>query len=443
MTSFLQIKALFFLIILSNSINAQNDIDKILNLQTRPNNRNGYCVQTIFNSLNNSSFYLQDFLDKEIKLSEVGEPDFKLKNGIGTIKTTYIKSIIHGYGNIDVNAYKVYVQYSVFPIDNDFFVEKLDIWGNWESVASIFISYYPTTLNVEYLKNNKSEMTSYYIEDRAVFSSEMVGGRLIGRIKVRSTSGKDYKQFLNDYEIKKQVYNSNLEIEIQDSIKKVEEEKQIEIKKEIERKRIEEEKLKVFLFERKTKIYDFSEINKTGYNNLLTQIQKESNSFLESKNSTSFFITGIIKIDIDTNNVVKYNTESIKTDNQEQLSKLIQNFNNSINVKAQQVNGYFVNSTLTYNINILYQTGQTIFKIDKSHNFIFSEPYPTDMVKNEIENKYQNSDIGKYSVKYEIFSNENIPTSSNITLIKYKKSFKFPYYYFGIAALIAAGLLGL
>ena len=46
----------------------------------------------------------------------------------------------------------------------------------------------------------------------------------------------------------------------------------------MERKRLEEEKLKAFLLERETTIYDFSRISKRDYENLLLQIQDVSNS---------------------------------------------------------------------------------------------------------------------------------------------------------------------
>lgn len=413
-----KIKIFIMLILLSSSLFAQNNIDEILNLQASPNSSEEYCVQTIFNKLNNSSIFFQDFLQKKIQLSEEGESEYKLKNGIGTIKTTYINSFIHSLRNIDINYYMVDIEYSVFPIENDLFVEKLDIWGNWENVAKIFILYYPTTLNIEYLKNNKSEITSYYIEDRAIFSSEMVGGNLIGRIKVRNTSGKDYKKFIKEYEQKKQEFSVKMEIARQDSIKN------------------EEAKLKAFLLERKTKIYTLSELSKTDYNNLLTQIIKESNSFINNTNSLSFYITGTIKINIDTNSVVKFNTESIKSDNQEQLSMLIRNISNSLEVKASKINGYYVNSELSYDVNISYKKGHAFFKIDKSNNLIFSEPQPTDKVKNEIENKYKKSKIGKYEITYEILSNENIPTKSNLTLIKYKKTFKLNYIFIALGLLL-------
>jgi len=178
--------------------------DNLLGLQTRPAD-DGYCVYAIFNKINNSFPYFQDFMQNKMKMSEYGETDYKWNNDILTIKTTYTQSIL--FGDVDASAYLVYVQYSVFEIGKDYFVEKLDIWGNWESVAEIFISYYPTKINIDYLKNNKTEITTRYGSDRAVFSSKTANGRLIGRITVRNEAGKDYKQFIKEYEQKSQPTN--------------------------------------------------------------------------------------------------------------------------------------------------------------------------------------------------------------------------------------------
>ncbi|HOH23030.1 MAG TPA: hypothetical protein PLH70_08395 [Bacteroidales bacterium] len=436
----LKIKVLFLLLILSNALWAQDELDKILHLQRGPGLPNRYCVQTIFNKLDNSSFYFQDFLYKKVGLYLIDD-DFNVKNGKGTIKYTFKKPVA-GFGDIDVNAYRVYVQYTIFTIEDAIFVEKMDIWGHWESIADIFVLYYPSKVKVEYLKNNKSEVTSYFFTDRAVFSSEMLGGRLIGRIKVRSTTGKDHKQFLKDFEIEKQAYYFNIEKERQDSIREAEEMRQIELQKEMERKRLEEEKLKAFLLERETTIYNFSEISKRDYKNLLLQIQDVSNSFISNPHYSSFFISGVIKVEIDTNSVVTIDMDCVDSDSQLQINKLEDLLLNTIKVKAPQINGYFVNSAFTYDINISYQTGEAFFKIDEARNFIFSEPYPTDKVRNEIAMQYRYSEPGKYSVKYEITSNENIPPNSDIVLIDYKKKFKFPFHYIGMFALIVVSYFG-
>jgi len=391
----------------------QDDInDNLLGLQTHPAD-DGYCVYAIFNKLNNSFLYFQDFMQNQMKLSEHGENDCQWKDEILTIQMTYIPPIL--FGDVDANAYKVYVQYSVFVIEKDFFVEKLDIWGNWESVAEIFVSYYPTKINIDYLKNNKTEIVTRYGNDRAVFSSEMANGRFIGRIKVRDEAGKNYKQFINEFELKKQNWKAKLETQRQDSIKQ------------------EEEKLQKFLLERKTKVYNLSENNQKAYDDLISQIQNESDAFLHNTDHpSSFYIKGAIKIEIDTSNVVRFNTEDVTTDAQEQLSKLIEKLATSIKAKAQQINGHLVNSEILFNINISYRTGRAFFKTVQSrelfnyHNdIVFSEPYPADDVQKEIKSKGW-SGIGKYEVKYEVFSSENMQkkynsTKINLTIIKFKR----------------------
>lgn len=159
-------------------------------LQEAPIGRS-YCVQTVDNDLNNSSTYFQEFLSKEIKLSQEGEIKYNLNEGEGTITYTYIRSIINNYNSENPEAYKVYVQYHVKPEGHIFFVEKMDVWGNFADVAKIFIYYYPTTLNREQLKNGQEEITSYYRNDKAVFDTEMQGGNLNARIEVRSINKKN------------------------------------------------------------------------------------------------------------------------------------------------------------------------------------------------------------------------------------------------------------
>ncbi len=196
----------------------------------------------------------------------------------------------------------------------------------------------------------------------------------------------------------------------------------------------------VFLKERKTRVYKLQDINKTEYNNVIDLIQKESNAMIKNGSSSSFSISGMMKVEMDTTGVVKFNTEGMKTDNQAQLDMLLTNLTNVVKVEAQYKNGYAVNSDLTYSFDISVQQGTAMFRIDKSNNLIFSDPYPVEKAKSDIENKYRSGDIGKYSVTYEIASNENTPAKSNITLVKYKKPFKFPTYIVGGVLGIAAAV---
>ena len=242
----IRLQVLVFYILIYNLSFGQNYIDTLLNLQKRPTDIGKYCVQTIFNDINNSSPYFQTFMKRELGLGEDGESEFTMNNGIGTVKFTYINEILFG-DNLDVDAYKVYVEYKLFTMDDELFVEKLDIWGNWENVAKIFISYYPTTINIEYLKNNKTELTSYYGEDKAIFSTEFVNGRMKGKIKVRNFTGKEKNSFKNEYEIVKQEF----------------------ITKKQKKEKEEADKISTFLNERKNKIYSLRDLDYSKFKNIV------------------------------------------------------------------------------------------------------------------------------------------------------------------------------
>jgi len=401
-----------FFMFISTVLIGQEDInvEEILTLQERPNSRYEYCIQTIFNKLNNSSIYLQDFLDKEIGLSTVGEPDYNLDKGVGTIKTTYTKSIIMGHGNIDYDAYKIYVEYKVFPIENDFFVEKLDIWGNWEIVANIFISYYPTTLNIEHLKNNKSEITSYYIGDRAVFSSYFDKGKLKARIKVRSTSEKDYEEFMKEYELKKQ--------------------------KHIEKKKQEQyearQKLQKFLQEREKNIYSLEKINQKEFNNTLSEITdylNESSSYSNDIRSDfniiiNFDTTGQKNIDI------RYNNSS------EIPTSIVRKIEN-IKIEPPKLNSYYVKTSDTTSYELNYSS-EIIYVVKRDDKVKFKGDY-SEKSRTLIKNYLSTKNSGRYSLKLKKVD-LNDSHDSKIQEISYKETIDYKkYLYYG--ALVVGGVI--
>lgn len=152
--------------------------------QSQPNFDNEYIVETIDNDINNSSKYMQDFLSRVIGLSQDGDVVYNMDMGKGTITYTYIKSVIHVKESINKDDYLVKLVYHVESDENSLIVKSLDISGSFELVANIFINYFPTTLNLEQLEY-KQEITSYYVNDRAVFSSTTADGKLKAKISVR------------------------------------------------------------------------------------------------------------------------------------------------------------------------------------------------------------------------------------------------------------------
>lgn len=424
-------------------INAQTEVDKILLLQYEPRFKDEYYVQTTFNKLNNSAKYFQDFLDFELKLCQTGETVYKLNKGVGTITSTYTDCIIHGFGNIDEEAYKIFIQYTVFPIENDLFAEKLDVWGNLEKILKIFINYCPTGINFEHMTNNQSEITSYFLNDRIVFSTEIRNGKQIGRIRVRSTTGDDYKKFIKDYELKKQNYIDNKQIVAQDSLKRDEEKKQIEIRKEIELKKVEQEKLDAFLIQRKNTIFSLAKYNLSSYNKTLNELESQIHNFLLSSNLDQFYIRGELKLQVDTNFIKTINSDFVNTDHQAYLNQLTNILIEATAIEPVSLNGYYVNTEMPFFMNISYRSATTTFKIDNARQFVFHDLQLSENLKMEIEKAYRNSARGKYTVKYEIFRNEKKPTVYKFELVEVKKQMHIPVFIFGIFTLILIGAFSL
>jgi len=386
---------LLFSITVTTLLFGQNDIDKILQLQTRPSSRNGDYVQIIYNKLNNSSTYFQGFLQNKIGLTEEGDQEFDIDKGFGTIKTTYINKIIHGNEKMDYSAYNVFTKYKVFPIENDFFVETLDIWGNWESVAKIFILYYPTTINIENLKNNKTEITSYYLEDRAVFTSEQLNGRLIGRIKVSSTSNKTSKSFISDYDLKKKEF----------------------VLKNKEKERIQKEGLIAFLKERNTTTYSLKKMNND-------QFEKITNDFVNMFENS---IVASMPIDKNIQLVVSFDTSGIKTvklrDDDIILfsDKTAKNISN-VNIAPPKFDSYFVKTADTINLRLSIKESIVNATIKKSE-VVFKKEID-ESVKTASMNYLKKKDEGKYKliVKETIVNDK---TKFDITQKQFKKPIKY------------------
>lgn len=371
-----------------------------LYFQDRPNGNN-YCIQTTFNLLNNSSIYFDDFLNNEIGISRLGETEDKIdgKAGIGYIKKTYIKSGVYIGKNIDYDAYKVFVQYFVFGIDKGFVVDKLDIWGNWESVANIFIRYYPTTLNINYLRNSKSEISSYYIADKAVFTSEIVNGRLQGRITVRNSQNKDYKEILKKYDIEKQ--------------EKIKKEKQ------------EYEKIKVFLNERAKTIYSIKKINKESYKKIASE------NFEIISNLNDYYIN--LKLDFKL--VLRFDTIGQQTveligNNLDLLPYAIMSKLREIKIQAPKINSYFVSSVDTMNFSINFYS-ELINVVKRDKGIRYKDMY-SDHSKKIVSEFIERKNKGKYSLilKNILVNNES---KSSIEIKGYKELLSLKQYeYIGI-----------
>lgn len=372
-------------LLFTNLLYSQFNISDELNLQKRPHSRNEYCVQTINNLLNNSSGYFQMFLQRELSLSQVGEQVLSIKDGKGTIESIYMPPIISSNANIDTDAYKIYVKYYVYVVGNDFFVESLDIYGNWETVAKIFISYYPTTLNLEYLTNNKTNISSYYIEDKAVFYSYFQNGRLKAKIEVRTTSDKKPSDIISVYEEKKAIYDS--------------------IQEEIRRKKV------AFLDERASKVYRMRLIDRTSFLHTQTKIENKI-SFIDNYSTPlEDSLRVILKFDTAGNKSFFVHNEYQAYQHEKLINRL-----NAISIKPPLLKGYNVATSDTFTFKVSYDT--TLLTVKNSGRKLKLKRGTSIPVS--VQNFLHNKHNGIYTmIVKQLNIDENI--SSDIEIIDYKK----------------------
>jgi hypothetical protein len=318
-------------LLFSNLLYGQFNISDELGLQKRPHSRSEYCVQTVHNLLNNSSGFFQMFLQRELDLHQVGEQILNIKDGNGTIESVYMPPIISGNKNIDTDAYKVHVKYYVYAVGNEFFVESLDVYGSWETVAKIFITYYPTTINMEYLSNSKTNITSYYIQDKALFSSYFKRSRLKGKIEVRTTSDKKPIDIISIYVEKKSIYDR----------------KQADVRR---------RKL-AFLKERAATVYSMGLIDETALPHIKNKIAKQLSIMDNYAAPVDDKMSVILKFDTAGNKsfIIQNQTHAYR---QEQLMNKL----SSISIKAPLLKGYNVATSDTFTFDINYTTNKLTIK---------------------------------------------------------------------------------
>lgn len=397
---------LFSTFSICTSTKAQVDIDKILTLQSQPYDRNTYCVQTINNKLNNSSFHFQGFLQRELGLSQTGDEIFEIENGKGVIQTTYIPGVLINYGNEDLH--KVHVKYDVFLLEDEIFVEKMDVWGNWETVANIFIRYYPTTLNIEYLKSNKSEITSYYIEDRSVFSSEIKNGVLQARMSVRTNSGKTTKDFIAEYEAKKADY----------------------LKKENEKIAEEKAEKQQFLRERKATTYSLSDLKNYPAKDLQKDFQNELLSIKDYSDPIETEL--VVTVNFDTLGKSSFNTKSSSANIPEVITTRIK----QTRIEAPRVNNYYVKSSDSYKFKISYSESE--IKVKKKESSSSFDPDVDQNLKSEIDKYLKGKQAGKYTLSVNDLRVDD-QNQTNIETLKFRKPINV-LSYIGVGVLVASGL---
>ena len=380
---------------------------------------------------------LEDFFSGDISLVQSGEPIYDMSKPDKYISQKYVKSIQYN----PTKSYFINVKYNLFTEGSNFIIKSCEISGYWIYILDLYVKYWAdNSLHFEAAK--KGELVVYYLlQDKIVLSLNPTTET--GKIVITNTTINSIDQY-NEIIKKNQIqYLKQIEEKKQIDLKKAEEARELTIKKEIEEKKKQEEKLNAFLLERKTTVYNLSEINIDLNDSIKTNIIKVINDFIANSKQSQYSIKGDLKVMIDTNNVVTYDTLNIKTDNQEQLKLLTDKIKSNLKFKTQILNGYSVNSFLICNIDLFYFNGQVFFKIDKTNKIVYQELQPSTDIKTLINQVYSKNEKGKYEIKIEYSKINGNQIQNSNTIIKYKKPFKFPYYMIGIAALVIAGALGL
>ena len=167
-----------------------------LPMQTAPLKHGEYYVPTIYNDINHSSPWLQDFLDNELSMGRFADDQFERKGDTATAKFFYIKRFLPLELNED--DFKLYLEYMLFSFKGRYYVTKLEIWGDLETVADVFFGYYPFAEKKVHgfyslpkiIKRNPDQIT---------ISKEIVKGKEIGNIVVvpfNNMSWEEYSQMV-------------------------------------------------------------------------------------------------------------------------------------------------------------------------------------------------------------------------------------------------------
>lgn len=193
----------------------------------------------------------------------------------------------------------------------------------------------------------------------------------------------------------------------------------IKKKEETKRKKEEAEKLRLFLVERKSKVYDYKELNPENFNNFKNEIEGGIKlKLIEFKNVN---YSSVFTFTIDTSNVINIKTKNFKSDNPS-----FENFINGLlkNKKLDKAykNNYPVSSSFDYSLIVKGVTDTFSFhKITNDIQLSKGNAEKFEGSKRSLENDLNTKSLpmGKYVVAYsknQINGNE----SESVQYIKYK-----------------------
>jgi len=175
------------------------------------------------------------------------------------------------------------------------------------------------------------------------------------------------------------------------------------------------EKLLSFLEERKTKIYEYKELNYSDYNSINNSITSKIQNTLKEKN-----ITGIadykITYKIDTLGVTSFSFLETGVPTPE-ITNLIKPLIKDIQLKPVSKNGYSVFSKSEHVVNIKMEEKTFEVKKNNVETIVFNNP--NNLYKTEINQLVSSGPIGKYTIKIQKKEINNIDFSNN-SVSKYR-----------------------
>lgn len=105
---------------------------------------------------------VQDFLEKRMELTIVGEPEIRAVDSLFIFDSKFIK-------HVSSNNNTLHFTYNTKPEGNEFIIQSCEINGNFQFVVEFFIKFWNTTLNFADVKR-KETVVNYWLSDRAALT---------------------------------------------------------------------------------------------------------------------------------------------------------------------------------------------------------------------------------------------------------------------------------
>ena len=303
----------------------------------------------------------------------------KMENGISenNYLHKYLKSLTQAYGlNKDILVQELVASFSLTYKEAKYFLDGGNGWEGFLRNPDMFegIGY----------NRNKSK---WVYRDGTVFSQKESNKRRLQLVKIK-----------NEQEMKIRKEEANLKA-----------------KQEAEKA----EKLRLFLIERKTEIYDYKELSPTSYADFIHKVEQNINYILTNSELSNVNYNGIFVCKIDSNGILQIQTESVNSNNKN-FEKMVYEKIKEHKLPAATKYNYFVNASFNLSLDINnYSEG---FSITKNSADIFLENGNAKKfaeLKNYLINDFerQSLPIGKYEL---IYSKNTINYKGNES-VKYLK----------------------